>query len=136
MFRRQRPVGPYVIDFYCAAARLAVEIDGWGHAAGDRPERDERRDAWLRERGIRTLRIPAVEVMQQCDGTVERVVQAARAAIEGCSILFGAPQAPSTDASRRHPRSSRGQALPREIGGGLPLDRRANSGAPQSPLRF
>ncbi|MCP4384439.1 MAG: DUF559 domain-containing protein [Hyphomicrobiales bacterium] len=82
VFRRQHPVGPYVIDSYCAAARLAVEIDGWGHAVGDRPERDERRDAWLRQRGIRTLRIPAVEVMQQCDETVERVVQAARAAIE------------------------------------------------------
>ncbi|MCP4382797.1 MAG: DUF559 domain-containing protein [Hyphomicrobiales bacterium] len=83
MFRRQHPVGPYVIDFYCAAARLAAEIDGWSHAAGDRSERDERRDAWLRERGIRTLRIPALEVMQQCDETVERVVQAAGAAIEG-----------------------------------------------------
>ena len=82
MFRRQHPVGPYVIDFYCAAARLAVEIDGWGHALGDGPERDERRDAWLRERGIRTMRIPAVEVMQRCEETVERVVQAARAAIE------------------------------------------------------
>ena len=37
-FRRQYPAGPYVLDFYCAPARLAIEIDGEVHARGDRPE--------------------------------------------------------------------------------------------------
>ena len=46
-FRRQHPRGPYVLDFYCAKARFAVEIDGWSHEIGDRPQRDFRRDAWL-----------------------------------------------------------------------------------------
>jgi len=61
-FRRQHPVGPYVLDFFCVSARLAVEVDGAAHDMGDNPERDEQRDAWLQSRGIRTLRIPAREV--------------------------------------------------------------------------
>lgn len=43
-FRRQHPVGPYVIDFYCASAKLGIEIDGIAHDMGERPERDMRRD--------------------------------------------------------------------------------------------
>jgi very-short-patch-repair endonuclease len=40
VFRRQHPIGRYVLDFYCAGARLAVEIDGLSHDLGDRPQRD------------------------------------------------------------------------------------------------
>ncbi len=47
VFRRQHPFGPYVLDFYCPAAKLCIEVDGWGHNMGDQPARDERRDAWL-----------------------------------------------------------------------------------------
>ena len=39
-FRRQHPIGPYVLDFYCAKARLAIEIDGMSHDVGGRPERE------------------------------------------------------------------------------------------------
>jgi very-short-patch-repair endonuclease len=56
-FRKQHPVGPYVLDFYCDARKLAVEVDGGSHGFGDRPDRDDRRDAWLAERGVRTLRV-------------------------------------------------------------------------------
>ena len=52
VFRRQHPIGPYVIDFYCAKAWLAIEIDGMSHDMGDRPYSDAQRDAWLRERGV------------------------------------------------------------------------------------
>ena len=62
-FRRQHPTGPYVLDFYCGDARLAVEVDGEAHSLGDRPQRDVARDEWLREAGIETLRIPAVDVL-------------------------------------------------------------------------
>ena len=54
-FRRQHPIGPYVLDFYCDSAKLAVEVDGFAHVTGDHPERDLRRDAWLAgERSVRT----------------------------------------------------------------------------------
>jgi very-short-patch-repair endonuclease len=39
-FRHQHPAGPYVLDFYCAAVKLVVEVDGEAHSRGDRPERD------------------------------------------------------------------------------------------------
>ncbi len=58
-FRRQHPIGPYILDFYCAEARLAVEIDGAAHSTADQIAHDQRRDAYFRERGIETLRLPA-----------------------------------------------------------------------------
>ncbi|ADL00535.1 conserved hypothetical protein [Brevundimonas subvibrioides ATCC 15264] len=46
-FRRQHAVGPFVLDFYCSALKLAVEIDGQIHSLDDNPDRDARRTAWL-----------------------------------------------------------------------------------------
>ncbi|WP_343698297.1 endonuclease domain-containing protein [Caulobacter sp.] len=69
-FRRQHPIGPYVLDFYCAALRLAVEVDGYNHCIGSRPRRDAVRDQWLSSQGVRTLRLPAHEVMRSVDDTL------------------------------------------------------------------
>ena len=76
-FRRQHPIGPYILDFYCDAAKLAVEVDGQGHLG--RIEHDERRDRWLLGEGVRTLRIRAADVRDNVDGVVETI----RAAIAG-----------------------------------------------------
>lgn len=46
-FRRQHSVGPYILDFYCAAIKLAIEVDGAAHNLGTRPQRDEGRTEWL-----------------------------------------------------------------------------------------
>ena len=73
-FRKQHPVGPYVLDFYCDEAKLAIEIDGQSHGFGDRPQRDGRRDAWLRRQGIRTLRLSAEFVLQSVDDAVRMIV--------------------------------------------------------------
>jgi very-short-patch-repair endonuclease len=62
-FRRQHPIGPYVLDFYCANARLAVEIGGMSHELCDRPKRDTRRDGWLKAQGVTVMRIAAGEAM-------------------------------------------------------------------------
>ena len=59
-FRRQHALGPYILDFYCAAARLCVEVDGPAHA--ESVGRDARRDAWLATQGIRTLRFTTEEL--------------------------------------------------------------------------
>jgi very-short-patch-repair endonuclease len=82
VFRRQHPIGVCVLDFYCAKARLAVEVDGIGHDLGDRPHRDFRRDAWLPAPGVAVLRIPASEVMRTTDDVVDVIVRAAIAKIE------------------------------------------------------
>ena len=63
VFRRQHPLGPYVLDFYCPCAKLCIEIDGGSHGFGDQPQRDARRDAYLRSLGIRTIRLAASEVI-------------------------------------------------------------------------
>jgi very-short-patch-repair endonuclease len=75
--RKQHPIGPYVLDFYCHEARLCVEIDGAAHTFGDRPRADARRDAWLAGKGVRTLRIPASAVLEDVDGVVRMILDAA-----------------------------------------------------------
>ena len=72
-FRRQHPMGPYVFDFFCASARLAVEVDSYAHETGDQPKRDAVRDAWMAERGVRTLRIPARWVLDDVDSAVAAI---------------------------------------------------------------
>jgi len=73
-FRRQHPTGPYVLDFFCSDARLAIEVDGEVHSRGDRPERDAARDEWLRAAGIETLRIPTVDLLKDADAVLRWVV--------------------------------------------------------------
>lgn len=53
-FRRQVPIGPYIVDFLCPASRLIIELDGSQHAGS---VRDAQRDAYLAAQGFRTLRI-------------------------------------------------------------------------------
>ena len=62
-FRRQHPIGHYVLDFYCPSANLAIEVDGEAHNMGDQPERDQIRTEWLQSQGIEVLRIPAGDVL-------------------------------------------------------------------------
>jgi very-short-patch-repair endonuclease len=71
--RRQHPVGPWVIDFYCAAAKLGIEIDGIAHDMGDRPERDARKAAFLHDQGIALLRIPAAEVLRDPQAVAQAI---------------------------------------------------------------
>ena len=84
-FRRQHPIGPYVLDFYCAKARLAIEIDGIVHDMGDRPERDLRRQSWLEAQGITVVRIPASQLARQFDETADAVMRMAIAMAEAPS---------------------------------------------------
>ena len=73
-FRRQHPMGPFILDFYCPHAKLAIEVDGCAHDMGDNPERDELRDQWLRERGLRVLRIPATEVLRDMESALRLIL--------------------------------------------------------------
>lgn len=59
-FRRQVPVGPYILDFYCAQASLCIEVDGEQHIQS--LWRDAKRDAYLRGVGIETIRIPSLDL--------------------------------------------------------------------------
>ena len=74
-FRRQHPIGPYILDFYCAAVRLAIEVDGPAH--DDQQARDERRTAWLVNEGIRVLRLSAAEVEARPAAVLSAIARAA-----------------------------------------------------------
>jgi len=76
-YRRQHPAGPYVLDFFCAPANLAIEVDGESHNRGNQPARDERRDKWLEAKGIRVMRIPANDVLMNLDGVLHLIAVAA-----------------------------------------------------------
>ena len=71
-FRRQHAIGPYILDFYCAVARLAVEVDGAAHDHERQFRHDERRDRWLDAQRIRVLRIAARDILR--DEELERVL--------------------------------------------------------------
>jgi very-short-patch-repair endonuclease len=78
-FRRQHPLGSYILDFYCPLSRLAVEIDGEGHGHPDQQRHDRARDAWLRSRAVRTLRFPATSILDRDAllGVLGEIAQAA-----------------------------------------------------------
>ena len=69
-FRKQHPIGPYILDFFCAGAALAVEVDGLGHDHPEQGAHDKRRTAWLQARGIRVVRIAARDVMGELEGVL------------------------------------------------------------------
>ncbi|MES2033193.1 MAG: DUF559 domain-containing protein [Pseudomonadota bacterium] len=75
-FRRQHPLGPYVLDFYCHRARLAVEVDGGTHRMPGRRESDIARDLWLQERSIHTLRLPTHVVENNINSALEMIRRA------------------------------------------------------------
>ena len=74
-FRRQHPIGEYVLDFYCPAAKLAIEVDGAAHDFGDRPRRDDRRTEWLGQQGVHVLRVPAKDVLVDPDEVADAIVR-------------------------------------------------------------
>ena len=72
-FRRQHPIGAYVLDFYCASARLAVEVDGMQHSTDEQATHDRARDVWLRANGIRVLRILASAVRDDLEQVLDEI---------------------------------------------------------------
>jgi very-short-patch-repair endonuclease len=76
-FRRQFPVGSYIVDFICPEARLIIAIDGGQHALIE-ANRDATRDAWLREQGFVVLRFWNNEVLANLTGVLERIAEALR----------------------------------------------------------
>lgn len=73
-FRRQHPLGPYVLDFHCSGRGLAVEVDGAFHNFAGQAERDRARDAWLAGQGVTVMRVAAVDVLADVEAVVAAVV--------------------------------------------------------------
>jgi len=78
-FRRQAPIGPYIVDFVCHSARLVVEVDGASHDFESRQHRDHIRDAWLGTRGYLVLRFSDADVRRTLAGVLRRIQEIAQA---------------------------------------------------------
>jgi len=80
-FRRQVPIGPFIVDFFCAERRLVVEIDGSQHFAEAAIAADARRTAWLEARGFRVLRLTNPDVMNNVEAVYWAIADAAEQAL-------------------------------------------------------
>ena len=73
-FRRQHVLQPYIVDFYCHAENLVVEVDGLSHSGPDKAVRDERRDQYLEDRyDVEILRFTDGEVIDDREGVVRKI---------------------------------------------------------------
>jgi adenine-specific DNA-methyltransferase len=72
-FRRQQPVGQYVVDFVCLAKRLIIELDGGQHS--QQIAYDANRSAWLDSQGFRILRFWNTQVLKEIDAVKEEILK-------------------------------------------------------------
>jgi very-short-patch-repair endonuclease len=85
-FRRQAPIGPYVVDFLCPAKRLIIELDGGHHNDDETAQRDQERQAWLEKEGYRVVRFWNSDITADLNAVLEQVYVA----------LYGSREADAT----------------------------------------
>ena len=88
-FRRQQPIGPYIADFYCAAVKLVIELDGSQHGRTEDVAYDTARTKWLEARGYRVLRFANFDVIDNMEGVLEGIWQV----LEDCNRPLPEPPA-------------------------------------------
>lgn len=103
-FRRQVVFGPYIVDFYCEKAKLAIELDGSQHYEGDGPEYDSRRTDYLEKTWkIKILRFSNLDIKQNFHGVcgeIGRVIQEKFPSSVICSANATFPQGKAKGAER------------------------------------
>jgi len=72
-FRRQHPLGPYVVDFFCHGVKLIVELDGMSH--DDKAAQDDARNKYLEREGYQILRVTNEDVMHDLDAVTRKIAQ-------------------------------------------------------------
>ncbi|HDL65301.1 MAG TPA: endonuclease domain-containing protein [Proteobacteria bacterium] len=75
-FRRQHPIGRYIVDFYCPEKRLVIELDGGGHAEDEQKQSDKKRDEWLKQKGISVFRFWNNIVWDNLEGVLKTILKA------------------------------------------------------------
>ena len=97
-FRRQAPIGPHVVDFFCPAAHLIIELDSGHHNEDETARKDQTRQLWLEREGYRVIRFWNSDINSNLEGVLEQIY------IE----LYGSREAePRHLEHRRHPRQRR-----------------------------
>ena len=90
-FRRQHAAGHFILDFYCASVKLAIEVDGIAHDNATAAKKDEARSAFLRTQHVATLRIPATVVLNEIEVAVVRIVEVCKHRAEKLALLRPVP---------------------------------------------
>jgi very-short-patch-repair endonuclease len=72
-FYRQKIIGRYIVDFYCAAAKLVIEVDGGQHYTDDGRTKGAIRDAYIKSLGLKVLRYSDIDVLKNIEGVVENI---------------------------------------------------------------
>ncbi|WP_082660213.1 endonuclease domain-containing protein [Sphingopyxis sp. H050] len=93
-FRRQHPAGIYILDFYCPAVRLAVEVDGLTHDGEHAVRHDAARSSFLKSQHVATLRVPAPAIMTNLEGAVTRITEVCKERAMKISARQGEPPVP------------------------------------------
>ena len=106
-FRRQAPIGPYIVDFVCHTARLVVEVDGETHDFEERQRHDAARDRWLTSRGYVVLRYTNDDALKRLEGVLLTIRDAARSRLCGAPPSLSLPRKgggnpQNIDCSKRH----------------------------------
>jgi very-short-patch-repair endonuclease len=96
-FRRQHPIGPYTLDFYCPTLRIAIEVDGGQHAEQTK-KTDERRDRWLAEKGVEVIRYWNNDLLTNLEGVLTDFLEKADKRIR---TLTPCPTLPLSGGGRR-----------------------------------
>jgi len=74
-FYRQKPIGPYIVDFYAPAAKIVIEVDGSQHLDPEHFEKDKERDRYLAGEGLLVMRFDNAQVLSETESIVERLLE-------------------------------------------------------------
>ena len=74
-FYRQKPIGEYIVDFFCPKAKLVIEVDGSQHFSDETTEYDRIRDEFMRSLGLKVLRVTNTEVLKNTKGSIESIIE-------------------------------------------------------------
>jgi len=74
-FYRQKPLGNFIVDYYCPSARLVIEIDGGQHYTEEGAAHDSERDAYLNSIGLSVLRFSNLDVLGNMDGVIAEIIR-------------------------------------------------------------
>ncbi|MEN6472048.1 MAG: endonuclease domain-containing protein [Clostridiaceae bacterium] len=95
-FQRQKPIGNYIVDFYCARARLVVELDGGGHYEPEQIQKDEVRTKALEAMHIKVIRVCNLDIDRNFYGVCEMI----DLAVKGSLPQPASPPAPSSEGAK------------------------------------
>jgi very-short-patch-repair endonuclease len=116
-FRRQVPIGPYIVDFACMAAHLVIEMNGSQHGVSENVIRDEARTRWLEAAGYRVIRFWNNDLVNNMDGVLQSIYAAVHGATNAEPTPFKHKRRERTDTAGKrevHPTPARTQ--PRKLG--------------------